>query len=320
MKIRKIREFLRRHKRFLIVTHMNPEADAIGSLLAFAAIMRSMHKRYRLVCQDAVPKELCFLPYAKQVKTSLKGFRYDAVIALDCSDASRTGTLASAVTKKPILNIDHHISNSLFGECNCVDENASSTCEMMYSVMAGLGITMTHAAAVALYAGIATDTGYFRYTNTTAQTHKIVSELLRHGVDCSRVYRCVYQKLTFDELALISRALCGVKKDATNTIAWVSLSRSLRKQYSTSIDLTDSILNYVRMVHSVEVVVLFRQMIEKDAVRINFRSRGKADVNAIAQHFGGGGHRCASGTTLRRVSLATAERNVISYIKKFIKK
>ncbi|MDD5006138.1 MAG: bifunctional oligoribonuclease/PAP phosphatase NrnA [Candidatus Omnitrophica bacterium] len=318
----KIKDFLRKHRNFLISAHTSPEGDSLGAQLAFARAIRAIGKNCDIVNSDRHLREYAFLPGVKDIRTRPRIKKYDAAIILDCSDISRIGNVVNLLDKNiPILNIDHHISNTYFGDINLVDAKVSSACEMLFLMFKELNIKLDRFMAICLYAGIVTDTGSFRYTNTRASTHFVVSQLLKWRISAPMIFRNIYENLNFSDLKLINSALSNLRKDATGRIAWVNITRNLINKYKPQIDLTDNILNSIRSLKGTEVCILFREKsgTEKN-IRVNLRSRGKVDVNEIAQHFGGGGHATASGVTLRNISLDEAEKRIINFIRKKLSK
>ncbi|MDD5617841.1 MAG: bifunctional oligoribonuclease/PAP phosphatase NrnA [Candidatus Omnitrophica bacterium] len=317
MKISKIKEFLKRHKRFLICAHTSPEGDSLGAQLAFAFALQSMGKDYDIVNSDCHPREYAFLPGAGEIKTHPRNKKYDAIIVLDCSDLSRIGSVINFLDKElPILNIDHHISNDYFGDINIVDTKNSSACEILYSLFKKLKIKIDRNMAICLYAGILTDTGSFRYTNTSSDTHAAASHLLKLKIDAPQIFRNIYENLTFSDLKLINHVLLNIKKDSTGRLAWAEITETTLRKYNPHVDLSDNILNFMRSLKGVEVSLIFREINNQNKnVRVNLRSRGNIDVNKIAKHFGGGGHKTASGITLRNTNLKDARNKVVGFIK-----
>lgn len=327
MKIRKIKHkikgFLKNHKNFLISAHIGPEGDCLGAQLAFARVIKGIGKNCDIVNSEPYAKEYAFLPKIDDIKTKPKTKKYDAAIILDCSDISRIGKVTNFLDNNiPILNIDHHISNTYFGDINLVDVTSSSTCEILYFLFKELNIEIDKLMAIYLYVGILTDTGSFRYTNTSALTHFVAFQLLNSfDIDAAKIFRNVYENLDYSDIKLINKILLDLKRDTTGKLAWVKVTQNLLKKYKPKIDLTDSILNFIRSIKGVEVGVILREQSGKgNNIRANLRSRGKIDVNQIAGHFGGGGHKTASGVTLRNVSLGEAENKIINFIKKKIAK
>jgi phosphoesterase RecJ-like protein len=171
---------------------------------------------------------------------------------------------------------------------------------MIYKLYKKIGISLDKDVAVALYAGILTDTGSFRYSNTTSFTHKAIAELLRYGLDIPKIYKHTYGNIPFADMQLLSRIMSRIRLYAGGKIAWCQIERSLLKNKKSSFDLNEQLLSFARAIKGVEVVALFKENASaKGEIRVNLRSQGKVDVNKIAAFFGGGGHRTASGAKVR---------------------
>jgi len=323
MSLKKVSEYIRRNKRFLITTHTSPEGDALGSQLAFYMLLKKMGKFALMVNEDIVPDEYNFLPGANKIqrmRKSLAKFKFDCFVTLDCSDLKRCGKVSIFSINKPVINIDHHISNKRFADVNCVDAKASSAAEIVYRLYKQLRIPLNKDVASCLYVGILTDSGSFHYSNTTSLTHKIASYLLKFGLDGAQIYKNIYQSIPFQDIQLLTRILPNLKVQFNGKVTWLALEKSLLKNTKISIDLTEQILSFARNIKDVEVVVLFKENLKtKNEIRVNFRSQGKIDVNKIAGFFGGGGHKTASGATVKG-SLDQVRKKVLAKIKESLKK
>lgn len=305
MSLKKVVACLKRNKKFLITSHTSLEGDALGAQLAFSGLLRRLGKEAIMVNEDALPYGYSFLPGINQIrkfkgsKKNMSGIKFDCFAAVDCSDLSRCGEVSKLnAADKTLLNIDHHISNTYFGDINWVEPQASSASEMIYKLYKKLRIPLDKETATLLYVGILADTGSFRYSNTTAFTHQAAAELLKYNLDVVQIYRQVYENIPFPDMKLLSSILIVLRRDAEGKIAWFKVKRSLLKSRKVSVDVTEHVLSFARAIKDVEVAVLFKENLRKNEVRVNFRSQGKVDVNKIAQYFGGGGHRAASGCTI----------------------
>jgi len=344
--IKKAVACIKKYNNFLITAHTNLEGDALGSELAFCGLLKKMGKRAVIINEDDLPYGYDFLPGTKNIKKfsrirllrrrcgipylSLidgagkkalkKHIRFDCFAALDCSDLGRTGEVYRLnADKKPVLNIDHHIGNQRFGDVNWVEPQASSCSEMIYKLYKKIRIPLDRDAAVLLYVGILTDTGSFRYSNTTSFTHKAVSELLKHVFDIPRIYKNIYENIPFSDMKLLSKILPEIRCCASGKIAWLQIERGILKNKKSSFDLTEHILGFARAIKGVEVVALFKENLgAKAEIRVNLRSQGKADVNRIASFFGGGGHRTASGATVSG-RIDDVRRKVLAKIKESLR-
>lgn len=323
MSLKKAIACIKRNKRFVITAHTNLEGDALGSELAFYNLIRKMGKQAIIINEDSLPYGYEFMPQAGSINKfnkKLWSIKFDCFVILDCSDLKRCGEVAKlASSDKTVLNIDHHISNEKFGDINWVDPKASSCAELIYRLYKGLHISLDTETAVFLYAGILTDTGSFRYTNTSWLTHKIAAELLRYGIDVAGIYQSVFENIPFSDMKLLLEILPAIRRDASGKIAWFSIKNTLFKHRRVYFDLSERLLGFCRSIKGVEVAVIFKENLKvKDEIKVNFRSQGRVDVNRIASFFGGGGHRTASGATVKG-KLETVSRKVLTKIKEALK-
>ena len=322
MSLKKIVEAVKKFDNFLITAHTSPEGDALGAQLGFYNIIRKMDKQAVIVDQDGLPYGFDFLPGNKSIRLlnkSCKRLAFDCFVALDCADLKRTGLVYKLNTQnKPILNIDHHISNTFFGQVNWVDAQASSCSEMVYILHNKLGLKMDDHTALALYTGMMTDTGSFRYSNTSSFTHLAVADLLKYNIDVAQVYRKSYADIPVREAKLLLKLLPGMKLCAQGKVAWFEFKKELFSGVKPCVDLADLALSFGRSIKGVEVVVLFKENLGKAKdVRVNLRSSGPLDVNKIATFFGGGGHRTAAGCTIAG-DLGQVKMKVLAKIKENI--
>lgn len=319
MSLKKVVDCVKKHKNFLITSHTNLEGDALGSELAFFNLVRKLGKAATVINEDNLPYGYDFLPQKNKLikyKDNLKGIEFDCFVALDCSDLSRTGEVYRLNSeKKTILNIDHHISNRKFGNINWVEPHASSCSEMIYKLYNALRVPLDKDTAIFLYTGILADTGSFRYSNVSSFTHRAVSELLKFNLDVPRIYKSVYENIPFEDMKLLGKILPGMRRDVKGRIVWFQVKQNILRNKKLSFDLSEHILSFGRAVKDAEVVVLFKENLGvKNEIRVNLRSQGKMDVNMIAQLFGGGGHKTASGATVKG-SIDQVRRKVLAKIK-----
>lgn len=323
MSLKSVVKALRKQNNFLITAHAGPEGDAIGAELGLLRLLKKLGKKALIVNQDPLPYGLDFLPGAtgiRKLKDVSGAVKFDCLVALDSSDLSRIGKVACLNTEgKPVINIDHHFSNSNFGTYNWVEGKASSASEMVYRLFKETNVSLDRQAAMALYAGILTDTGSFRYSNTSRFTHQATAELLRYGIDVAEAYKQCYENIPFTDMKTLAVMLSGITREAAGRIIWCQIPRKLLKKNIDTFDLGEHILSFCRAVKGVEVVALFREQFGRpDEVRVNFRSQGKVDVNKVASYFGGGGHKTAAGATVKG-SLVSVRKKVIQRIRKSLK-
>jgi phosphoesterase RecJ-like protein len=290
--------------------------------MAFYRLLKRMGKRATIINEDNVPYGYDFLPHLdriKKFKSGMKNIRFDCFVALDCSALRRCGKVSQLKRKdKPVLNIDHHISNENFGDINWVESSCSSCAEMIYKLYKKLGLPLDKGIATPLYVGMLTDTGSFHYPNTTSSTHKAVSELLKYNLDIPAIYKNIYENIPFSDIKLLNKILPAIKRDTSGKIVWFEIKRDTSR-IKTLFDLTENILSFARVIKGIEVVVLFKEKPEQTGyVRVNFRSRGAVDVNEVASFFGGGGHKTASGATVKG-NIDQVRRRVLAKIREQLK-
>jgi len=312
--------FVKKQNNFLITAHTNPEGDALGSEIAFYLLLKKLGKSAAMVNEDGIPYGYTFLPEVGSINKFGRWamrVKFDCMVVLDCSDMERTGEVAQLnKAGKPVLNIDHHISNRKFADVNWVEPHASSASEMVYKLYKELGVAIDKPAAICLYVGISTDTGSFRYSNTTSLTHKIAAELLKCGLDVPSIYKNIYENVPYQDMKLLADILPGMHRGVGGKIVWFTIHKNLLKNRKLCFDLSEHLLSYGRAIKDAQVVVLFKENLgSKDEVRVNFRSQGKVDVNKIASCFGGGGHKAASGATVHG-KLNDIRRKVLARIRK----
>ena len=321
MSLRKLLLSLKKQNNFLVTSHTNPEGDAIGAELAFLMLLESLGKNAVVINSDRVPASYRFLPLVEKIKKFRKGRLpdFDCLALLDCSDLSRAGGVSQvSLEGKTVFNIDHHISNGYFADINWVMPHLSSASEMVYLLYKRLGVPFNKDVATLLYVGMLTDTGSFRYTNTGSSTHRATAELMGYGLDVAGIYRRVYEDIEFHDMKLLNRILSGAKSDSAGRIAWCQIPRALIEENSL-LDLGEQVLGFIRAIKGVEVALLFKENFgAKDEIRVNFRSQGTVDVNKIAASLGGGGHKTASGATLKG-SLNAVRKKVLSRVRQALK-
>lgn len=286
------------NKVFLVFSHIHQEGDALGSQLAMARLLRALGKKVVVVNEDAPSPEYGFLPGIATVRRLETLPDYDAAVFVDCSDISRIGKIAKHVRRdRPIFNIDHHISNTCFGDINWVCPKASSASEMVYELFLALKVPVTGADALLLYTGICVDTGSFKYATTSSRTHEVAAALMKHKLDVYGIYQKLNEDMEFDSVKAIGKIVKTLQRDKTGRVAWLEVSAALIKKNPTLVERTDDLVFFARAINGVDVALLFKEVKRGREVRVNLRSRRGVDVNAIARVFGGGGHKMASGCT-----------------------
>jgi phosphoesterase RecJ-like protein len=320
LSLKKCAEVIRKNKSFIITAHLNPEGDALGAQIAFYNLLKKLGKNAVILNEDAVPVEYAFIPGQELIKkfkySPRRRLSFDCFVALDSSDLKRTGDVWRINRdNKTVLNIDHHISNVRFGDVNWVEPLTSSASEMVYKLFKYMRVPIDAQSALALYTGIMTDTGSFRYSNTTAETHKAAAELMKYRIDTVQVYKNVYENIPEEEVKLLNKILPSVKRECGGRLVWFQVPHNLLKGKKIVFDLGEHILSFGRAMKGAEVVVLFKENLGvKREIRVNLRSQGKFDVNKLAQYFGGGGHKAAAGITMHG-TITAVRKKVLAKIK-----
>lgn len=313
---------IRKHKKFLISAHVNPEGDSLCSQLAMKGLLSALGKEATIVNNDQPPEHYRFLPGINELSTDLtQKVDFDAALILDCPTLKRVGGVANMIGKdKPVINIDHHISSERFGTVNWVDANASSTGEMVYKLFKEMSVPLTREIALSLYIAILTDTGSFNYDNTSAVTHEIASDLLGYGLEPGSISESVYERRTLVDIKLLGLVLSTLKVNKTGEVAYLEITRKMLADTGADITKSEGFINYARSIDGIKVAVLFKEDTKiPNRINISFRSKAGADVNNIASSFGGGGHVKASGCVLEG-SLAEVESKVVAKIEEVLKK
>lgn len=283
----------------LVIAHIDPDGDAIGSLTAVGQALMQLGKRVTLVCDDSVPARFMYLPLAGDVlREPLPNAAYDLVIAVDCGDASRMGWAYECLPEpKPSLaNIDHHITNTNFGAFNVVDPAASSTAEILHSFLQELDMTLTKGIAASLLTGIVTDTMGFRTSNVTPATLRAAADLVEAGADITAIsLRALHQK----SLATVQMWAIGLNRmKLQQGLLWTTISRDEMRQAGLDGSPSSSgLVNFLADVDSAVIGVVLGEMPD-GTVRVGMRCSPPYDVAEVAARFGGGGHTLAAGCTL----------------------
>jgi len=296
-----VADAIRSHDRFLLVTHENPDGDALGSIIATKLALDQLGKdSVMYLYGDApLPTEYSFMPLADLRRRLPDDWRERVLIAVDCANESRLGPDPEPLAGAPlVIDIDHHHDNSRFGGVNLIDSNASSTGEVLRDVFAVLGVELTPDIAEALYIALVTDTGRFQYSNTTAKSLRLAAELVEAGADIHRIFRGVYETVQFAKLKLLARALERAQIYDGGRLVVSYLVRSDFTDIGAAEAYSEGIIDSLRAVEGADMAALIREPPRSDGPKRRFSLRSsndELDVSAIARKSGGGGHRQAAG-------------------------
>ena len=295
-------EFIRRNDRFIITAHETPDGDALGSETAMLLALRQLGKSARILNADPAPHKLAYLDPGEEFAVLEKkkqlppDLEEHALVILDVNDLNNIGQIATLVLPrvKEYFIIDHHDSETDLLSQNHVSQNASSTCEILYLLFREMGIKIDLPIADALFTGIVYDTGSFIYPKTTALTFQIARDLVELGVNPNAIYANLYESNSISSLVLMSRVLRSLELRLDERVAMQTMTRELLKECQAPYEEADQLINIPLRSGNIRVSVFFKEN-QEGLRRCSMRSKGEVDVAAIAQGFGGGGHKTAAG-------------------------
>ena len=288
-----------RYHSFALSTHINPDGDAIGSELGLYLFLTELGKSVKVFNTDTVPNNYKFLPCWNSIEgvNAVEAYRPEVLVVLDASTLERIGKKLSK-TLLPIhklVNIDHHATAEAFGDINLIMPSASSTSEIVYKLIKCHQTPITKACALCLYTGLMFDTGCFRYSNTTPETHRIAAELIEIGEFApDEVYRHVYEQLPVAKIRLSSEVLSTLQVTDDGKIASVYATQEMFRKTGTTADAVEGFVNQIQAIAGVEVALCVSEMHDR-STKVSLRSQGRVDVSQLAAEFEGGGHARAAG-------------------------
>jgi bifunctional oligoribonuclease and PAP phosphatase NrnA len=296
-----VADAIRANDRFLVVTHENPDGDALGSMLAMALALRALRKDVVMYLSGnaPTPAEYRFLDLGDVRRELPDDLEERVLLAVDCANDRRIGEENTGVDRAQlVVNVDHHHDNSEFGDVNLIVADASSTSEIVRDILRALDVALTPEIAAALYVGLVTDTGRFQYTNTTPKALRLAAELVEAGADVHGIFRHVYETVQFSKLKLLARALERAQLFEGGRLVVSYLLKDDFGDVGAEEPYSEGIIDSLRAVEGSEMVALIREppRNEGPARRISLRSsHDEVDVSAVARKMGGGGHRQAAG-------------------------
>lgn len=292
----------------MLTAHVSPDGDALGAMLALREGLIQRYARItRVDCiiSGGVPRVYAFMPGFDTIRTLESDPdilpHYDVALSMDCGSLERLGAVGPRfLASGCAINLDHHLNNTLFGHVNIVIPDASASGEVVADLMDAMGIsTYTPAMAVGVYAALITDTGGFRFANTTAKTMRLAARCLEAGIDHETIYKQLYEKKPRPQVALQADAIASAAFEQHDRLCWTSVTQAMFARHGATEEHTDGIVDALRQVDSVQAAVVFKEMAD-GSVRVSLRSdRHDLNVADIAARFGGGGHKMAAGCTLQ---------------------
>jgi len=314
--VTRILDEIRDLNNFCVVGHIRPDGDCIGSQLGLALALQNAGKNVRCWNEDAVPQKLRFLDTEKLFEKPHAGEKFDCVIATDCASFERLGKIGPFIARrKPLINIDHHESNTRYGDLNWVSPRDPSTGELIYRLLKIARWPVTPRIADCLFTAVSTDTGSFQYPSTRPGTFHVGGELVTHGANLAKICDEVYQSYPLSRARLLQHAYSRFRLTQNNRVAYLWLKKSdFARTGADSAD-SEGLIDHIRAIEPVIVACVFEE-IEPELSRISLRSKSeKVNVNEIAAQFGGGGHPAAAGARIAGKPISV-QRRVIGAIKK----
>ena len=320
-----LRNILDQNNSFLITTHVNPDADALGSALAFYEILKRLGKKARIVNHSSTPYNLEFLDinnviekYDENIHSSIFD-EAEVFLLLDLNQGNRIVSMEHGLLnfKGVKICIDHHQDPGSFSDYLFGGIDYSATGEIIFEFIENTGIVeIDKRIAELLYAAIMTDTGSFRFDRTTPRVHYIAAKLLECDVNPTQMYDRIFDQFRAARLKLLGDALSSIKIDSTNQIAYMQITRQLLIKNGASEADIDGFVNYCLSIQNIKIGILLYEL--NDGIKISFRSKGTIQVNKLAQEFGGGGHTNASGARLFHTAINDIIDIVIESAKKYL--
>ncbi len=294
-------------RRVVVASHENPDGDAIGSLLAVGLALEKRKKEVTFFNASPIPAVYRFLPGVGRISadiTAASGF--DTAVILDCGSLERLGPAASLIREIPVVvNIDHHVTNTGFGTIRLVDPEACATAELVYRLLVRMRAAIGKELATLIYTGILTDTGSFRFANTSSATFAICLEMTQRGADPHEVARHVYGTYSLGRIKLLNLALDSIEITGNGKLSVMTVTRDMLRQTGTHPEDADGLIHYARRIRDVRVAALIHELQNgngasagKGRFHVSLRSDGSVDVAAVAVSYGGGGHRSAAGFSI----------------------
>jgi len=281
-------------KNILLISHINPDGDALGSSLSLYPILKKMNKKVTVFnVTKPLPQYLDFLPNFNKITNKLPK-NIDLTISFDCGSFDRLG-LEEKISF--LINIDHHISNTNYGDINLIEADAASTSQVIYNLLKANNIEIDKDSATCLYTALVTDTGSFQYESVNSKVFEMAADLVSIGVKPDFISKMLFQRDRLSRLRLLAKAYDTIELCCEGKVAFVEVTKEMMEITGAIKDDTDTIVNSVRAIASVEIACMLRE--DDDGIKISLRSKNYADVSKVAVKYGGGGHIRAAGATIK---------------------
>lgn len=311
--LQQIAEHIRATDDFLVVSHVSPDGDALGSMLAMSELLATLGKQVRLFNESGLPERFQWLTLRREILQTLPEKEPQTIITLDCGSPERTGTLiAPWLSSKTVINIDHHLGNPLFGSINWVEKHVSSTGEMVGLLAHELGVPLAGLLGEYVYLALISDTGDFCFSNTRPETLEMAAEILRLGLLPGPFHEQKQSTGTINQLQMRGAVMQQARLYSYGRISLISFTRDLFRHTSTGPEDAEGLVNTVLYLRGVRVAISVREE-DNGSIKFSLRSKGNTNVQTIAAQFGGGGHRNAAGGTLH-MSMDDAKQALVDAV------
>jgi len=310
-KFDQIIESVKEARRILITSHLDPDGDSIGSQLALKGWLKDSSKEVRIINQGKIPSKYLFLEEERAIEdfdpAKAIDWTADLIFVLECPNLERIGEVKKLLNEgTKVINIDHHPDNSFFGDISYVDTQACALGEIIYELLTYAGYSLNKATATQLYSAILTDTGRFRFSNTTPKALRIGAELVALGANPKEINNQIYYNNSDSALKLLGFLLLNLETYADGKISFLVIDQHTLEELKVSKEDTEGFVDYSLFLKGAEVGVLFTQK-NDSRTKVSLRSQNSFDVSALARIFGGGGHRNAAGCTVDQDLNSTKE-------------
>jgi len=293
----------------VLISHVNPDGDALGSSLSMYNILKNMNKKVTIVNMTEPAKYLDFLPNFDKVRKELPK-KIDLMISFDCGSFDRLG-----IERRDyfLINLDHHISNTNYGDMNLIEPNAASTSQVVFNILEANSVKIDKDSATCIYTALVTDTGNFQYESVTSEVFRVASELVKAGANPDFISKMLYQRDRLSRLRFLAKALDTLDLYLEGQVSVVEITKELMDMTGAVKNDTEGLVNMIRAIESVEVALLLRE--EEEGIKISLRSKNYVDVSKIATKYGGGGHIRASGATIKDKTFSEIKEMILVDIK-----
>lgn len=315
-----IGEILHRHSSFVLLSHIRPDGDAIGSQLALGFALLAAGKKVRMINDDGLPENLAFLPGSDRIETPpSEPLDVEVAIALDTATKPRLGenSLHAASHAKIWINIDHHVSNPRYGDFNLIDSSSPATGQILYQLIIALGLPLPAESRDAIYVAVSTDTGSFQYPSTTAATYEMAADLIKRGLDVGTINSKTYDSYPYRRVELMRALLNTLEVSPDGKVAHWEMRDQTRIDLGLRPEDSEGLIDIIRAIRGVQLAVFFEELPD-GKIRVSMRSKQRRfDVCKIAAEFGGGGHALAAGIRMTG-PLEAAKQLVLAAIRRSI--